>query len=143
MIGFCGIIPILLKNHLNEKMLGVMNCFAAGIFLVIAFMHLLKEATEDLTGEGGVTYPLAPLLAIVGYLLVLMVDKVMVDSDDQIDKISSSTKSGVILEDANQRISTFYGNRQDEIKIMDMTRSLKLQMSFRNTQDNFRQSLTP
>lgn len=46
-IVFTGLIPAFSKScHRNKVSLSLMNCFAGGTFLSMAFMHILPEAVE-------------------------------------------------------------------------------------------------
>lgn len=46
-INFLGIIPIRSKYCKQKKnLLGLLNTFAAGVFLAMAFIHILPEAAE-------------------------------------------------------------------------------------------------
>ena len=46
-IVFAGLIPAFSKScHRNKVSLSLMNCFAGGTFLSMAFMHILPEAVE-------------------------------------------------------------------------------------------------
>ena len=54
------------------------NAFAAGLFLSIGFLHLLPESTAKL--EGLADYPLAPLLAAAGLLVLLLIDRAVATS---------------------------------------------------------------
>lgn len=47
-IAALGIIPILCKQCKNNtNILSIMNTFAAGVFLSMAFVHILPEAAES------------------------------------------------------------------------------------------------
>ena len=66
----------------NSKILGIANSFAAGVFMAIAFIHVLPEEIEawnEISGEGKV-FPLPELLAFVGYTIILILDKVLFDT---------------------------------------------------------------
>ena len=74
-----GIIPLLAARHdASHRFLSLGNALAGGIFLGAGFIHLLPEATEAL--EGAVDYPLAPLLAAVGVVVLLLIDRVLFES---------------------------------------------------------------
>ena len=74
-----GIIPLLAARHdASHRFLSLGNALAGGIFLGAGFIHLLPEATEAL--EGVVDYPLAPLLAAVGVVVLLLIDRVLFES---------------------------------------------------------------
>ena len=82
-ICFAGIIPKAwsgCSKHANA--LSLLNCFAAGMFLAMALMHLLPEGVEmydSWAKQEGIEepFPLAYLMFFVGFLLVLLVDRVI------------------------------------------------------------------
>ena len=94
---FMGIIPVKVKRCRNSvTALGVANAFAGGVFIAIALLHIMPEAAEawgtyacetwpevdEHTGESecGHYYPVPYLLAVVGYAMILVLDKVLFDS---------------------------------------------------------------
>ena len=74
-----GIIPLLAARHdASRRFLSLGNALAGGIFLGAGFIHLLPEAGEAL--EGVIDYPLAPLLAAVGVVALLLIDRVLFET---------------------------------------------------------------
>lgn len=74
-----GMIPILVaRQQASRRYLSLGNALAGGIFLGVGFVHLLPEADEALRKL--VDYPLAPLLAALGVGLLLLVDRVFLES---------------------------------------------------------------
>ena len=74
-----GAIPILAaRGQASHRVLSLGNALAGGIFLGAGFLHLLPEAGEAL--EGVSEYPLAPLLAAIGVCLLLLIDRVVLES---------------------------------------------------------------
>ena len=74
-----GAIPILAtRHHASHRILSLGNALAGGIFLGAGFLHLLPEASETL--EDVVEYPLAPLLAAIGVCVLLLIDRVLLES---------------------------------------------------------------
>lgn len=74
-----GIIPLLAARHdTSRRFLSLGNALAGGIFLGAGFIHLLPEAGEAL--EGVIDYPLAPLLAAVGVVALLLIDRVLFET---------------------------------------------------------------
>ena len=75
----------------SPKVLGVANSFAGGVFLAIAFMHILPEMTEEWIdyeadqGHTGEVFPLPQLLMFCGYTLILIIDKVLFDTHSLFD----------------------------------------------------------
>ena len=79
-----GLIPTWSRTcRESPKILGIANSFAAGVFLAIAFVHILPEEVENWEGLNPDVDPLFPLpylLVLVGYTLILIIDKVMFDT---------------------------------------------------------------
>lgn len=74
-----GAIPILVaRRQASFRYLSLGNALAGGIFLGVGFVHLLPEADEALRRVSD--YPLAPLLAALGVGLLLLVDRVVLES---------------------------------------------------------------
>ena len=47
-----GLIPIQTKScRENAKLLGILNTFSGGVFLAIAFVHILPEAANNYYGS--------------------------------------------------------------------------------------------
>jgi len=81
-----GLIPTCSKScRENPKILGIANAFAGGVFLGIAFMHILPEENEEWEeyskekGYGRV-FPLPNILVFAGYTIILIIDKVLFDT---------------------------------------------------------------
>lgn len=48
-IGFFGYLPYIFTNiGQNKRVMSIVSCFAAGLFLALALLHILPEANEDL-----------------------------------------------------------------------------------------------
>lgn len=60
--------------------MGIFNAFAGGVFMAIAMLHLLPEAHEEVEGSLNIEYPLSYMLSLVGYVLILYVEKIAFDS---------------------------------------------------------------
>ncbi len=74
-----GAIPIVAtRHHASHRFFSLGNSLAGGIFLGAGFIHLLPEAAESLGSV--VEYPLAPLLAAVGVALLLLIDRVVLET---------------------------------------------------------------
>ncbi len=74
-----GAIPIQAsKQRAGRRFLSLGNALAGGIFLGAGFIHLLPEASEAL--EEITDYPLAALLVALGVGLLLLVDRVVLES---------------------------------------------------------------
>jgi zinc transporter 1/2/3 len=85
-ISMIGVLPQKLAFfRTSERALSYLNCFSAGMFLAIGFIHMLPEAVEQY--EEYVTakhltnaFPLPYTCMFVGYLIVLLVDRVIMHS---------------------------------------------------------------
>ena len=74
-----GTIPLLAaRHHASRRLFSLGNALAGGIFLGTGFIHLLPDAGEALEGVGA--YPLAPLLAAVGVVVLLLIDRVLFET---------------------------------------------------------------
>ena len=74
-----GAIPLLAAHHhASRRFFSLGNALAGGIFLGAGFIHLLPDAGEAL--EGVAAYPLAPLLAAVGVVVLLLIDRVLFET---------------------------------------------------------------
>ena len=135
---FMGMLPVKVKRCRNSiTALGIANAFAGGIFIAIALMHILPEAVEgweDLTCTNQLekegkdpkdehnridceeAFGLPYLLIVVGYTLILVLDKVLFDAhamfhddhghhdnDDVVRK--SVTRASLVVRDQLKQIS--------------------------------------
>lgn len=79
-----GLIPTWSRKcRESPKILGIANSFAAGVFLAIAFVHILPEEVEnwaEINDDAEGVFPLPYLLVFLGYTLILIIDKVMFDT---------------------------------------------------------------
>ena len=74
-----GVIPLLADRHEGiHRVLSLGNALAGGIFLGIGFIRLLPAAGDALATE--VAYPLAPTLAAVGVVVLLLIDRVVFEA---------------------------------------------------------------
>ena len=81
------------KDHHNKtKLLGFSNALSGGIFLSIAFFHLLPEANEtfrDYFNEKNkpklAAYPFHFLFAFLSYSMILFIEKIAFNSHSLID----------------------------------------------------------
>lgn len=78
-----GILPKLIPAiNKNGTVLSFMNCFSAGIFLGMALIHIIPESVEvweEYAAEKKMerVFPLPFVLIYIGYLIVLVVDRVI------------------------------------------------------------------
>jgi len=82
-----------------------MNCFAGGVFLSIALIHLFPEGAGQFTdwaNENGIDepFPLFYTLTFVGYLIALVVDRVICSNAQQAQALSREAPVS-----ANQKVN--------------------------------------
>jgi zinc transporter ZupT len=85
LLTYLGMLPYAISMCRNShKVLSVMNCFAAGVFLSIALIHLLPEGSEQYYSwaeSDGVgieePFPLPYTVTFVGYLIAILIDRVI------------------------------------------------------------------
>lgn len=82
-ISMIGILPTKLPVfRQSETALSYLNCFSAGMFLAIGFVHMLPEAVEqheEFIADHKLSnpFPLPYTCMFVGYIVVLLVDRVI------------------------------------------------------------------
>jgi zinc transporter ZupT len=93
-VVYVAFIPMYCKVCRNsQRMLGVLNSFAGGVFLSMSFVHILPDANEEyiemykeILLEGGMSeeavgeFPIFPTPFVVffaGYAVVLFIDRVL------------------------------------------------------------------
>ncbi len=66
------------KHKGQEKIAGLANTFAGGVFLGAAFLHMLPDAIENFnTFLADFDYPVFALVAALGFLVIMLLDKVL------------------------------------------------------------------
>jgi len=82
-----GLIPILSKKlQKNETAIAYAQCFSAGMFMAIAFIHLIPEANEGFEeARPEIKYPICYLVVILSYTLILVIEKVLFNAHDLIE----------------------------------------------------------
>eukprot|EP00126_Sphaerothecum_destruens_P006496 Sdes_comp19384_c0_seq1m10679 len=102
---FCGVLGGLLplRAVTNERCLAWGNCFAAGVFLSASLLHMLPDAEMSFRKNSEYFYLLGNMqttvfLVCCGYLLVLLVEKVMLGGHDALILASRSRSSSARLE---------------------------------------------
>lgn len=82
-----GLIPLFAARRLgSRRFFSLGNAFAGGLFLGIGFIHLLPEGFEQLAA---VDYPLAALLATLGFGVLLLIDRIVFGDLDVVGQGSS------------------------------------------------------
>ena len=73
-------VPLFWKRLRDSTVaLSHLNAFSGGVFLAMAFVHLLPEAQEEMEVYH-IDYPLSYALALCGYAFILFVEKVLADT---------------------------------------------------------------
>lgn len=87
-----GLVPLKSSKFRESPMiLGIANAFSGGVFLAIAFMHIMPEQTHTwmcmqyIKNDCGLSTKATPFnlpffLLVVGYTLILVIDKVLFDT---------------------------------------------------------------
>ena len=74
---FGGLLPMWIGyTPKTQRFFSLGNALAAGIFLSAGLIHMLPDAEENLRGVLG-EFPLASLIAVLGFFLVLFVERVV------------------------------------------------------------------
>ncbi|CAG9327704.1 unnamed protein product [Blepharisma stoltei] len=77
-----GILPIYSRFfHKGLKWAYLGSCFSGGIFLSVAIADLLPEATKKSEEAIGSRFPLASVLVLTGYSLILFIEKLAFSSE--------------------------------------------------------------
>lgn len=91
----CWLIPLKSKKISENKLgLSLANAFSGGVFLSLAFGHLIPECVHGFAGYNEVT---PYLLVLSGYLLIFFVEKVAFDAHDilhEMEHAGEQKKSG-------------------------------------------------
>ena len=84
-----GLIPIRMKvSQSNEKWLVLGNAMAGGIFLGAGLLHMLPESAEHFEAFG-THFPFAFVLAGIGFLLILLLEKVFLAGEHDVGASSA------------------------------------------------------
>ena len=81
-----GLIPVKCKKFKDSpEVLGVANAFAGGVFIAIALMHIMPEQVESYAEVGNTDFPMPFFILVLGYTLILIIDKVAFDTHAILD----------------------------------------------------------
>ncbi|MBU0744010.1 MAG: ZIP family metal transporter [Gammaproteobacteria bacterium] len=69
-----GFIPLKIAKH-NTRLFGLCDSFSSGIFLSAALLHLLPEAVAKFNTIYSHEYPLAYLVCLVTYIILLIMER--------------------------------------------------------------------
>jgi len=102
---FCWLVPLQMKSFGENKLvLSLANAFSGGVFLSLAFGHLIPECVAGFTtslassSSSSTTPTLNPatpyMLVLSGYLLIFFVEKVAFDADGILHELEHGGGSG-------------------------------------------------
>jgi zinc transporter 1/2/3 len=91
----CWLIPLRSKNFSQNKLaLSLANAFSGGVFLSLAFGHLIPECVEGF--HASTLSARTPfMLVLAGYLLIFFVEKVAFDAHDMLNEMEHENKSKI------------------------------------------------
>jgi hypothetical protein len=94
----CWLIPLRSKKISENKLaLSLANAFSGGVFLSLAFGHLIPECVHGFEGYNEVT---PYLLVLSGYLLIFFVEKVAFDAHDIMHEMEHAQAKQTVNGDA-------------------------------------------
>ena len=97
----CWLIPLRSKKISENKLaLSLANAFSGGVFLSLAFGHLIPECVHGFSGYNEVT---PYMLVLTGYLLIFFVEKVAFDTDDILQEFESGGTTKALKTDHNHQ----------------------------------------
>lgn len=77
------------------RLLSLVNTLTGGFFLGAGLLHLLPDAFESLADVGG-SLPWAMVFCLAGFLLILLLEKVVIAGDDAIERSAgASTRTAI------------------------------------------------
>jgi zinc transporter 1/2/3 len=86
---FFGILPSKWKRIRNSQtIISLLNAFSAGVFIAIAFNHILPEAAEkynELCPANERCFPWPFFITFLGYSMILLLDKVAFETHSLFD----------------------------------------------------------
>ena len=82
----------------HERIFSMGNALGGGVFLGAGLIHLLPDAINNYTGllSPSLNYPLASLICAVGFMLVLLIEKVIVGGDEERHVAEASQSRGAV-----------------------------------------------
>lgn len=92
----CWLGPLNLPSFVDSPdALGLANAFSGGVFLSLAFGHLLPHAIHELADLGaGSPEVKACAMTLAGYMLVFVVEKILFDTEDFLHHPEGPSNSG-------------------------------------------------
>lgn len=93
----CWLIPLKSKRITDNKLgLSLANAFSGGVFLSLAFGHLIPECVQGFNGVGHEINEALPYMVVLGgYLLIFFVEKVAFDAHEILHEMESGGGQGV------------------------------------------------
>mmetsp|Transcript_8409 Transcript_8409/g.16996 ORF Transcript_8409/g.16996 Transcript_8409/m.16996 type:complete len:427 (+) Transcript_8409:114-1394(+) len=90
----CWLVPLRAKNFSeNKSLLSLANAFSGGVFLSLAFAHLIPECIHGFGELESTHNEVLPYMAVLfGYLLIFFVEKVMFDADGLLHDMEGGSK---------------------------------------------------
>lgn len=91
----CWLVPLKSKKITENKLgLSLANAFSGGVFLSLAFGHLIPECVHGFHGVGGDMNEALPYMIVLGgYLLIFFVEKVAFDPHEIMHEMESGGDS--------------------------------------------------
>jgi zinc transporter 1/2/3 len=100
----CWLIPLRSKKISENKLaLSIANAFSGGVFLSLAFGHLIPECVHGFEGYNEVT---PYLLVLSGYLLIFFVEKVAFDAHDIMHEMEHAQENQKVNGDAGTPVAS-------------------------------------
>jgi zinc transporter 1/2/3 len=93
----CWLVPLKSKKITENKLgLSLANAFSGGVFLSLAFGHLIPECVHGFNGVGKEINEALPYMIVLGgYLLIFFVEKVAFDAHEILHEMESGGGLGV------------------------------------------------
>jgi len=100
---FCWLVPLQMKSFGENKLvLSLANAFSGGVFLSLAFGHLIPECVAGFTSLASSSSTTTPtlnpatpyMLVLSGYLLIFFVEKVAFDADGILHELEHGGGNG-------------------------------------------------
>lgn len=138
---FCWLVPLRSKKMSENKFaLSLANAFSGGVFLSLAFGHLIPECIHGFEGFNEVT---PYMLVLAGYLLIFFFEKVAFDAHDILHEMEHSyqTTNGAANKgehaDGDKAVATHSSGRSAQILLGALAIHSILEMMALGLADSF------